>query len=584
MSKLFTTSFIALTLIGALTLVACGKEEEKPAPGAGLLASQHSILQYVPADTPYVIASVEPLPDSLLDKIEPQLDEVLRSYEVLLRQVLTMAQSEAEAEGSDPEDLAKASAVIEELSSLMSVEGLRGAGFGRDSTGAIYGVGLLPVMRITVSDGALFDAALARIEARAGEKMDVAMIGNNAFRFVEADQAKILIATFEDQVVVSVVPSGFDDAQIGQVLGLTPPTSNIAEAGVLAEIASEYGYTDQYIGFVDIERIVSTVVGDANAIDAALLDLMSSDTPELTDVCKAEIKALATIAPRLVMGYTSITDSHLETQAVMELRDDIATGLTGLPAAVPGLSGDQGGLMSFGMSLDVMAARNFYEARLDALEADPFECEQFAAMQAGVAAGRQALSQPVPPMIYDFKGFLAVINDIEGLDLATNTPPTSMEGRMMLAMDNAPALLAMGAMFSPELAGLEIEPNGEPVAFDLPQMQSVVDSVYIALTDDALAMSFGEGMEKELAGMLSAAAEENGTVMSFSMDASRYYAFIGEAMSLAEEDDENPMPPEFQAAMNDIMVAFSGFYDRVTADVRFTQRGVEIDSLITLKD
>ena len=577
------TLLIAIALSGALTLVGCSKKEEDPAT-ASVLTAQDSILKYVPADTPYLVASIEPLPDSLLDKLEPQLDEVLRAYEVVLREAMKMARSEAAADGGDPEDLARFNAVIDELSSLMSVEGLRGAGFSRESTGAVYGVGLLPVIRLTVSDGALFDAALSRIETEAGQKMDVATIDNQAYRYVAADEVKVLIATFADQVVVSVVPSTFDDGQTSQVLGLTPPETNIAQSGALADIAREYQYTNQYIGFVDIERIVGAFVGDTNAINTALLDLMSHDRPELTDVCKAEIRAIAGVAPRLVMGYKTITDDQLETQAVIELRNDIAAGLAGLPAAVPGLSGDKGGLMSFGMSMDVMAARNFYEARLDALEAEPFECEHFADMQAGIAAGRLALNQPVPPMIYDFKGFLAVINDVEGLDLATNTPPTSMDGRMLLAMDNAPALLALGAMFSPEVAGLNIEPDGKPVAFDLPQMQSVVDSVYIALTDDALAMSFGDGMELELDAMLSADADNNGTFMSFSMDASRYYAFIADAMSLAEQDEENPMPPEMQAAMNDIMVAFSGFYDRVTADVRFTERGVEIDSLITLKD
>jgi len=585
MFKSISIRIITVSLFGAILLVGCSKDDaEDQTVGAGILVSEASILQYVPADSPYVIANIEPLPDALLDKFEPKFDEVLQSYDALLREIVKVAEQEAAAEGDDSADMEKVSAVVDGLSSLMSLEGMRGAGFSRDSTGVFYGVGLLPVLRVTVSDGALVDAALTRIEEEAGEQMAVATIGDSSFRYVEADKAKILIATYEDQVVITLVPASFDDAQVGQILGLTLPEKNIAEAGVLQRIAGEYGYTSHFVGFIDIEKIVGTFFGGASGTDVALLDLAGDEKPELSDVCKAEITALAGTVPRIVMGYKAINEDYMESQAVIELRNDIAAGLANLPAAVPGLGGDQGGLMSFGLSLDVMEARNFYEARLDALEADPFECEEFAEFQAGIAASRAALQQPVPPMVYDFKGFLTVINDIEGLDLATNTPPTSVDGRVLLAMDNAPALLALGAMFSPELAGLSIEPDGKPVPFQLPQSQPVLESVHVALTDEAVAMSFGAGAEQELDGMLSADTGEAGTFMSFSMDASRYYAFIGEAMMLAEQDEENPMPPEFQAALNDIMVTFSDFYDRMSADIRFTERGIEIDSTITLKD
>ncbi len=587
MFKSIISRFIFVTLVGTFLLAGCEKEEEQPV-SAGVLAAQDSILQYVPADSPYVIANVEPLPDALYDKLEPKVDEVLQAYQRLLREAVKMVQAKAAeehgAEAIESEDLETIRAVVDELSTLMSLEGLRGAGLERESTAVIYGNGLLPVLRATVSDGALFDAALNRLEEQAGEKLPVATIGDASFRYVDADKVKIIIATFENQIVVTLAPASFGDAELGELLGLTPPATSIAESGVLQQIAEDYGFTNHYVGYIDVKRIVGAFAGEATGLDAALIGLMGDEKPELSAVCKAEVMELAGIAPRMVLGYTEINEDFLESQAVIELREDIAAGLAGLPTAVPGLGGDQGGLMSFGMSFDAMAARNFYEARLNALEAEPFECELFEDMQAGVASGRQALSQPVPPMVYDFKGFLAVINDIEGLDLATNTPPTSVEGRVMLAMDNAPALLAMGAMFSPELANLNLEADGEPVPFESSQMAGVLESVHLAMTDTGIAISFGAGVDQELAGMLSADTEASDTFLSFSMDAGRYYAFIGEAMALAEKDEENPMSPEFQAAMNDIMLTFSDFYDRMVADIRFTERGVEIDSRITIKD
>ena len=53
-----------------------------------------------------------------------------------------------------------------------------------------------------------------------------------------------------------------------------------------------------------------------------------------------------------------------------------------------------------------------------------------------------------------------VIDSIEGLDIATQTPPTSVDGGFLLAMNNAQALVSLGAMFSPEIAGLNLQSDG----------------------------------------------------------------------------------------------------------------------------
>ncbi|NCF51257.1 hypothetical protein GWP57_06575 [Gammaproteobacteria bacterium] len=584
MLKFRTVSLIIATLAGLLTLAACDRSKEEEA-SVSALASTESMLRYVPADSLYVIANVEPLPDALLDKLEPKLDQVLSSYRVLLQHVAVMAAAEAGEDAADSPEVSQLTAIADELSALMSLDGLRSAGFSRDSTAVMYGNGLLPVIRVSVTDGGLFDAALSRIEEKAGQKMPVASIGESAFRYLQAGTLKVIVANFDTEVVLAAAPASFDDEQLSQLLGLTLPDSSIAETGALQKIANEYGYTDHYVGFVDFQGIVNTVLGgEASGLNADLVALAGDESPELSDVCKAEILSLAGIAPRLVMGYTEITDQQLLSGAVIELRDDIAAGLVPLTAAVPGLGEEYAGLMSFGMSLDIKAARSFYEARLDALDAEPFECELFQEIQAGVVAGRQALNQPVPPMVYDFKGFLAVIDKIEGLDLASNMPPKSVAGRFLLAMDNATALMSLGAMFSPELAALNLEPDGKPARFESPQLQSAFDAVYLAMSDNAVAMSVGDDMDQQLPDMLAAEAEDNGILLSFSMDASRYYAFIAEAMLVAKEDDENPMPPEFQGALNDIMLAFSDFYDRMSARIRLTGRGVEIDSKITIKD
>ena len=585
MVKAFSSKLILIAGFSVATLIACGDSDEE-SKQAGEIAAAGSLLNYVPADSPYVFASLAPLPDDVLDKLEPKINRILSSYQILLQEMVVMAAQPADTESASEEDQLdqqKAVAILSEMSSLFSIEGLRGAGFERKSRSILYGNGLLPVIRLEVSNGALFEAALARIEESAGEKMEQMSIAGNPVRYVDVDQARILVAVLDKQVVLSVAPVDFAEPQLSSLLGFAAPASTIAAAGVLQKISGDYGYNDFLIGYLDFARIVGTLTGYAKGLDA---DLVASTIDEvvLSDVCRAEIREMAGVAPRMVMGYSDVSTEQFESQAVIELRDDIAAELKTLPAAIPGLGADAGGLLSFGMSLNVVAVRQFVEARVDAMEKDPFMCEHFADLQAGVAQVRAGLQEPPPPMVNDFRGFLAVIENIEGLNMATQTPPTSVDGRFLLAMNNAPALVALGTMLSPDLAGLGLQPDSKPVLLDLPQAQMLGQDLYVALSNDALALSIGDGAEAELGDMLAAKVEDNGTFFSFGMDSSRYYAFVAEAIQMQEPNDEAPMSPEFQKAMQEIMLGYADIYEHMSAQVRFTDKGVVIDSVVTLGD
>lgn len=576
-----STKILAVMAVGALLLTGCDREEQAKAP-AELLAESADVLKYIPADSPYVFASLAPLPDDVMDHLEPKLDRVLVSYQSVLREVV--AAKQADADSMSDEEKEKVQAFVDELSGLLSIEGLRGAGISRDSLGAFYGNGLLPVMRLELSDSAAFEATMVRLEERAGNQMPTAEIEGQSYRYFDAEEIRVVIAVTEDQAVFSVVPSVFDDEQTGRALGLTLPDSSIAESGVLEGLIGKYGFNDYVVGFIDLPKIAERFVGEPTGLDADLMGLIEHDSSELSDVCKAEVRAVAGIMPRMVMGYTGITKNQFDSNLVLELREDLARGMQAVTAPVPGLGIDTDALMAFGLSIDAKAARSFFEARLDAMEAEPFECEHFADLQAATVSGREALNQPVPPMVYDFKGFLAVIDNIEGLDVATQTPPTSIDGTFLLAMDNAQALVALGGMFSPEIAALNLQPDGNPVALELPQLQSMGMEAFAALNEGALAISVGEEAEAEVADMLGAETVSPSPFISFSMDAARYYGFMGEAIAAGDESGAQAPTPEMKDAMNEMMQSIADLYDRMSGDVLFTEHGIEVRMVEVLKD
>jgi len=576
MFKAFTIKTVLSFCFLLVATVACTDSSDKTDPGSAL---DTALLRYVPADTPYIFAMLDPFPDEVADKLEPKIDAILRSHAGMLKTIRDTALKSAEG-GGIPNEAAEA---LDEMGKLLSIEGFRGAGIQRDSKAVVYGVGLLPVLRMTLSDGDLMDAAIARVEEKAGDGMSVAIIGGQSYRYAGDDEGRLVVAVIDNEIVLSIVPTNLPDELLKSVLGLTLPKSSMADSGELQKIIDDNDFLTHSVGLIDFERIVATFLDDQSGVNEELLALMEYDGSVLDDVCRSEIREMSGIFPRIVTGYSEMSVDRFVSDTILELRGDIAAGLAALPAPVPGLGSDQGGLLAFGMSVDLLAAREFYTARLDALQADPYECELFADLQEGLEQARTALNQPIPPIVYSFKGFLAVVEDIEGMDLANNQPPTSADIRVLVATDNAAGLLAMGAMFSPEIAGLDIKPDGKPVRFESQRLAGAVDAAYVAMTDTALAMSIGQGTEVQLGDMLSAAVNEPHPFASMEMDTARYYEFISKTMVI-EDDGEDSIPPELKAAIGEAMASAGQIFSRMTVRVEFTERGIEIPSTVELSE
>ena len=553
-------------------------------------AARPDLLSHIPEDSPYVMAVTERLPDDVLEKIEPAVEQILESYQVILRHAMDEKLAELAADEDKAEAADRYRGLIDEVVGLMSLEGLRSAGIETNALMAFYGYGLLPVLRMELSDEALFDDAVARIEGKAGESLEVGQIGRQTYKFASLEEMKLIVATIDGQAVISLLPSAFGDDHIAAVLGTRKIRDNIKRAKTLRNIARQYGYEDYRIGYLDVRAIANAFIGERSDIDQAVFDALLADgedpTADLSAVCRAEFLDMAGIAPRMVFGYKNISSASLDSSLVVELREDIAQGLATLPAAVPGLGQDFGGLLSFGMSLNPLALRDFFEARLDAIEADPFECEHLAEMQAIVPQGREVLAQPIPPVVYSFRGFVANVMNVEGLDIANETPPTSVDASILFAAENVEALVMMATMIDPQIAALNLLPDGKPVRLDIEQVTAIVGEAYAAMTQNAISVSVGEGAEQAAADALLVDSTDPAPFMAMSMDSKRYYEMIGAAMMQAEAEGENDeeVPPEVRDAISGLMTVVSDLYERMAFDILFTERGVEFDGRVTLGD
>lgn len=578
MFKSANSKYLVVLATLIMVVAGCGKKD-----AATPFSDTNGLLRYVPADTPYFFGALKSSPDEVFDKFEPAIEELLVGYGDMLAALEdSLANSEESLSEEEAEEMQMVRAMLRGLRPLMSPDAYKAAGFNRDSLAVVYGHGLLPVLRVTVSDSALLDAWAADIELEAGGELAVGAVQGRSYRYFDAEDIRVVIGTFDDQFILTVMPVSFGDDQLAELLGLTLPDENLADTGVLQEIADEYDYLPEFVGFMNVERLADTFIASPTGLNAALLEIAEYDPGTLNDICQAELRALAAVMPRMVIGYESISAERIDSSLVAEIREDLALGLAAIPAAVPGLGQAFDGLFTFGMSMDLKAAREFYAARIEAVESDPFQCELLQDLQASVAAGREALNRPVPPIVYDFKGILAVVNDIEGFSAAQKTPPESVDGSLLVAMENAPALLALGQMMSPELYEMDIQPDAKPHLVDLPaQAGAGIDKAWLAMTDDALAISVSEDGEARLPELLAAESASPPPFISVNMDAARYYALVADSMAAGPAE---PEAAELRAAMSKLMVDLGGLYDRFFIDVLLTKRGIEVNMDTTFAD
>ena len=64
-------------------------------------------------------------------------------------------------------------------------EGFESLGLSLEAHSVIYGVGVFPVFRMTLKDGAVFDAAMKRIEEKGNLKPEMRDLGGVKYRYYQ---------------------------------------------------------------------------------------------------------------------------------------------------------------------------------------------------------------------------------------------------------------------------------------------------------------------------------------------------------------------------------------------------------------
>jgi len=161
------TRTLTLIAITALLFTACNRESSE---FATVKENTSPLLVYVPADTAYVFANLEPTPEGITDAYVARFQPVL---DVISKKVIKF-QTDYESGTYEDNQMAKlATAVLDELGGSLSSENLEKLGISMQSHHAIYAMGVFPVIRLGLSDAQALRDAIGRIEVKMGFELPV---------------------------------------------------------------------------------------------------------------------------------------------------------------------------------------------------------------------------------------------------------------------------------------------------------------------------------------------------------------------------------------------------------------------------
>lgn len=478
----------ATLAIAAAVLAACGKSQN---------ASTDLPLAFAPADTPYAYANLEPTPKEVLDQSSKQMQAIwpliFGMYDNMLKRADKLDERKAKI----------AAAILDELRTRDSLDKLREIGFKPDGHVALYGVGLIPVLRMELGDPAAFRAMVARIEAKVGEKIPTGKTGDQEYWQLGDGNVSAIFAIQNSHFVATLWADAVGDAVKQALLGITRPVKNLADAGTLQTLAKQYRYSPYGEGYVDAVALVQRLSAAPTGTDLEIAKAMKlpADGAITDPVCKGEVLEIARKFPRLVLGVESVAPTQVKVGAQLEIEPGLAQQLTTALAPAPGTGVAGQGLMDLSVSLPVLKLKDFWIKQAEAVAAKPFACASLTKLNDGFRDSKAKVDVTIAPPFSDLTGVRFTLTKVE--PRGTGTP--NVAGKLLMATSNPLAALGMAQLALPPLKDLKIAADGKPVALPPGIAPGPVPPLAIAMSDKAIAIAAGAGESDGLSDYLAAA-------------------------------------------------------------------------------
>ncbi|WP_136069201.1 hypothetical protein [Modicisalibacter radicis] len=563
-------TLLASVVAGSALLAGCGQD---PADAP---------LAHVPADTPFLFASLETADEKTLEAAMASSNASLASQRSELRQL-----AEELRGNDDAEALANVlEALADELAGKSSYQQVaEQVGVDLGGLSALYGHGLSPVLRLSVSDAERYRAFLERLAEASGQPLEEQSRGELEYRRMRFGEVplQLLSAVNGGQAVLALAPSELDDATLQGLVGDALPENSVQDTQRLSELADAKGYLPYGLGYLDTTRLATLLTGSDDpmikAFRAFAEQAEGQAPPPVPASCREDASRLAARMPQLSTGYTTLDAERIEQRFDVALAEDITAPFASLVSPVPGLGADSlEAPFDLALALPMNDLRELLTQQVQHVRSAPFGCPAFAELNDDLdELGRQANMLAMPPF-GSLRGARLVIDDFA---MPEQGGQPTIKGALLVASSDPSGLLAIGQTTLPGLATLAVPSNGEPTPLP-PQLTAMLGGApaWLAMTDKALGVATGEGEQATLETLLQGQDGEAGELMHLKLSGDMYAKWLKLADAFGGLAGNDAAALEEQLA--DMRAQFERI-DSVVMRMRMEEAGLVVDSRIDWK-
>ncbi len=517
-----------IVLLAVPLLHGCGRDDDEVAPDAPAISAtpeaaqvDTALFERIDADAALVYANLSPMPDEVAAMIWASLESMGHGQQDSLEE------ASAEVAGRAP----LLAAIIRDLGNIRSAADLEARGLDGNGMWAFHMISVYPIAHWSLVDAAAFDNWLARLADEAGTEWPERIIDDE--RLIWSDMGDFGLALHHDGQVATLGMVADDDRLLRRIANLDQPAEHF-QARDLQAFNQARGLTPYGSGFFEFGRFFGTLLDDADEQAAPVRNALNMQRAAVDAACDRELDALFTQVPRFSIGMPRMDRREISVLMRIETNSDLGQRLT--PIADTPVSLDVSGprLLSAGLAVNLIAARDFGRELVGGWVNNPPQCALFEGIRENAADWQLALNRPIPPFITSMHGLRVDLESlrISGLDAAGIEQAS---GTVALFMRNPQMLLGMAQMFSPELAALELQPGGEPKQLPA-EMTDQLGNIpaWVALGQQALGLAVGEGQKDRLQGNLEP-GEKDDVIMAYGINVAAYQAMAAELAAGADE-------------------------------------------------
>lgn len=521
-----------------------------------------TMLSHVPADTTYMLANKEAIPDDVMSAYMTRSQDMFK--------VIAKLQYKAEKAGKKSEDKALAfyKAIMGEMGDKIADKKFEDTGFSLKSKYVLYGYKLMPVMRMSIADKTKVMELLKRAEEESGYTLKLDKCGEfECYKNKADDGPKMAIVILKDHLAMSVFSEDTSADVMNHLIGKAEPKESYSEDKWEAFL-KENNYKGFGDGFLNLKEIYNL---NKDALVAGILKGGKSKkmSEEEMKACVGVIDDHVNNMPGIIFGITDLEAANMDYEMVFQTSEGVSSVLQEVANKTNIAKRSVDPIFSMGLNLNAKKLGEAVTTYSNFLikSGETHKCKAVDAKE--IRKGMGGMLMVMNMGLTQLKSIYVSLNDLE---LDDKMQPKKLDVFFSIGSDDPAGLLAMATMMSPGLANLKVPADGTAVklpAGAIPSKGMPIPPISISRSDKAINFMIGND-KPELKDYKGTKPE----IMSFALDGKRYYEIIGNVLKVVPQSNATGADTKELAEM---MTSMGGMMGKVQQEISADKRGLVID-------